>query len=56
MLNNFITLLSFRYFSAKKNEKFVSSAPAAVVDVERKKLADADLKIDALTKALEQLN
>ena len=24
MLNNFITLLSFRYFSAKKNEKFVS--------------------------------
>lgn len=24
MLNNFVTLLSFRYFSAKKNEKFVS--------------------------------
>lgn len=37
------------------NEKFVSSAPAAVVDIERKKKADALEKIELLEKRLKSL-
>lgn len=37
------------------NERFVANAPAAVVDGERKKLADADAKIANLTQAIAAL-
>lgn len=37
------------------NERFVSNAPAAVVDGERKKLADAETKISNLTQAINAL-
>ena len=37
------------------NERFVSNAPAAVVDAERKKLADADAKLSALRANLEAI-
>jgi valyl-tRNA synthetase len=38
------------------NEKFVSGAPAEVVENERKKKADAETKIAALEDALKSLN
>ena len=38
------------------NERFVAKAPAAVVEIERKKLADADTRLAALTAALEALS
>ena len=38
-----------------QNERFVSSAPAAVVDVERKKRADAELKLKMLNESLAAL-
>ena len=38
-----------------QNERFVNNAPAAVVDRERKKLADAEAKMSHLAKTLEQL-
>jgi len=38
------------------NEKFVSSAPAAVVDIERKKEADALAKIATIEKAIDTLS
>jgi valyl-tRNA synthetase len=37
------------------NERFVANAPAAVVEGERNKLADADTKIANLTAAIEAL-
>lgn len=37
------------------NERFVSNAPAQVVEAERKKLSDAQAKIESLTKAIEAL-
>jgi valyl-tRNA synthetase len=37
------------------NERFVNSAPAAVVEVERKKQADAEAKIVAITERLKAL-
>jgi len=37
------------------NERFVSNAPEAVVAIERKKMADAQEKIDLLTKQLNSL-
>ena len=37
------------------NEKFVANAPAAVVELERKKMSDANTKIEALKEALGQL-
>ncbi len=37
------------------NERFVANAPAAVVDGERRKLADADAKIETLTRSIEAL-
>ena len=37
------------------NEKFVAGAPAAVVDSERKKLADAESKIEIAQKLISQL-
>ena len=37
------------------NERFVSNAPAAVVEAERKKLADADTKLAALRENLAAL-
>ena len=37
------------------NERFVSKAPEAVVNAERKKLADAELKITALTQSIAAL-
>lgn len=38
------------------NEKFVSGAPAAVVDRERKKQADAEAKLEVLRKSLTELS
>jgi valyl-tRNA synthetase len=38
-----------------ENERFVSSAPAQVVEVERKKLADGQAKVKNLEEALVQL-
>ena len=37
------------------NERFVNNAPAAVVEGERKKLADATAKIESFTAALNAL-
>jgi valyl-tRNA synthetase len=37
------------------NEKFVSGAPSAVVEAERKKLADAEVKIEIAQKLLAAL-
>lgn len=37
------------------NERFVNNAPAAVVEVERKKLADAEMKIASLSASLAAL-
>ena len=37
------------------NERFVGKAPAAVVEGERRKLADADAKIETLTRSIEAL-
>mgnify|MGYP003578189389 CR=1 FL=1 len=37
------------------NEKFVNSAPPAVIENERKKKADAEAKINALEEALKKL-
>jgi valyl-tRNA synthetase len=39
-----------------ENERFVSSAPAAVVETERKKQADAEAKIKALEESLGKLS
>lgn len=38
------------------NERFVANAPAPVVEGERKKLADAQAKIESLTNAIEALS
>ncbi len=38
------------------NERFVNNAPAAVVDVERKKLADAESKIKTLEESIATLS
>ena len=38
------------------NERFVSNAPAQVVESERKKLADAEAKIESLTAAIAALS
>ena len=38
------------------NERFVNNAPAAVVDMERKKLADGQAKIKILEESLNNLN
>ena len=38
------------------NERFVSNAPEAVVAAERKKLADADAKLEVLRAALQALS
>jgi valyl-tRNA synthetase len=37
------------------NEKFVNNAPAAVLEAERKKLADGEAKQKALIESLEKL-
>jgi valyl-tRNA synthetase len=39
-----------------ENERFVSSAPAQVIDMEKKKKADAEAKIKALEERLKSLN
>lgn len=48
----------FRESVLKKlgNERFVSKAPAAVVDGERRKLADAEAKIETLSRSIEALS
>ena len=38
------------------NEKFVQNAPEKVVEMEKKKLADAEARIVAIEKALAVLN
>ena len=38
------------------NERFVQNAPARVLELERKKKADAELKIRSLEESLEALN
>ena len=38
------------------NEKFVNNAPAAVVDVEKKKLADAESKITSIEETIASLS
>ena len=47
----------FKMSVSKKlsNEKFVSNAPANVVELERKKLADCESKLSALKQELESL-
>ena len=58
-LNAELTYLQgFRESVLKKlsNEKFVSGAPAQVVDGERKKLADAETKIKALEEQIARLS
>ena len=37
------------------NEKFVASAPPAVIEMERRKKADAEAKIKALEESLSRL-
>ena len=37
------------------NERFVNNAPAAVVETERKKLADAESKIKSIEETIEAL-
>jgi valyl-tRNA synthetase len=37
------------------NEKFVSQAPAKVLDMENRKKSDAETKIKAIEERLEQL-
>jgi valyl-tRNA synthetase len=37
------------------NERFVTNAPAAVIDLEKKKKSDAEMKIRALEEALKSL-
>ncbi|MBT8238027.1 MAG: valine--tRNA ligase, partial [Croceitalea sp.] len=37
------------------NERFVNNAPQQVVDIERKKAADAEAKIETLEKSLASL-
>ncbi|MBQ5452536.1 MAG: hypothetical protein IIT56_06025 [Bacteroidales bacterium] len=37
------------------NERFVSGAPAAVVEREKQKLSDAKMKIEALEKQIASL-
>jgi valyl-tRNA synthetase len=37
------------------NEKFVSSAPQKVIEIERKKKADAEAKIKSLEESLARL-
>lgn len=51
-------LEGFRASIEKKlsNERFVAKAPAAVVEGERKKLADAEAKIARLTESLQALS
>lgn len=51
-------LRGFRASIEKKlsNERFVAKAPAAVVEGERKKLADAEAKIARLTESLQALS
>ncbi|MDE6574444.1 MAG: valine--tRNA ligase [Muribaculaceae bacterium] len=51
-------LVGFRASVEKKlsNERFVNNAPQAVVDGERKKLADADAKLEALRASLAALS
>ena len=51
-------LKGFRASIEKKlsNERFVAKAPAAVVEGERKKLADAEAKIARLTESLQALS
>lgn len=51
-------LNGFRTSIEKKlsNERFVAKAPAAVVEGERKKLADAEAKIARLTESLQALS
>lgn len=51
-------LNGFRASIEKKlsNERFVAKAPAAVVEGERKKLADAEAKIARLTESLQALS
>ncbi|WP_234409002.1 hypothetical protein [Marinilabilia salmonicolor] len=37
------------------NEKFVANAPEKVVEMEKKKLADAEAKIQVLTESIKNL-
>ena len=58
-INKEITYLTgFRASVEKKlsNERFVANAPEAVVNAERKKLADADAKLATLRASLEALS
>jgi valyl-tRNA synthetase len=50
-------VISFKESVLKKlaNEKFMASAPAAVLEKERQKLADSEAKINSITAALESL-
>ena len=50
-------LVGFRQSVEKKlsNERFVNNAPAAIVETERRKLADAEQKLAALRATLEAL-
>ena len=49
--------IGFKTSVSKKlaNERFVNNAPEAVVEVEKKKLADAEARIEAIEKALKAL-
>lgn len=53
---DYITGFKASVLKKLSNERFVNNAPEAVVEAERRKLADADAKIENITKAIEALS
>ena len=53
---DYITGFKASVMKKLSNERFVNNAPAAVVEAERKKLADADAKIESINNAIATLS
>lgn len=53
---DYITGFKASVMKKLSNERFVNNAPKAVVEAEQHKLADADAKIENITKAIEALS